>query len=59
MKLIYDVIYFILGLDPGQPNDQDVVNLEDIPSTDRERQKLIREQNILKQVLSASIQSLI
>ncbi|XP_070192864.1 inositol 1,4,5-trisphosphate-gated calcium channel ITPR1-like isoform X2 [Littorina saxatilis] len=49
-KLISEVICFLLGIDPSQSSDRDLMDLEDIGKTDRERQKLIREQNILKQV---------
>ncbi|PVD24858.1 hypothetical protein C0Q70_15345 [Pomacea canaliculata] len=53
-KLISEVICFLWGMDPSATNDRDImeveVEVEDAGKTDRERQKLIREQNILKQV---------
>ncbi|XP_076468931.1 inositol 1,4,5-trisphosphate-gated calcium channel ITPR1-like isoform X4 [Babylonia areolata] len=49
-KLISEVLCFLLGLDPSQSSDRDLMDVEDHGKTDRERQKLIREQNILKQV---------
>ena len=49
-KLISEVICFLLGIDPSQSSDRDLMEVEDHGKTDRERQKLIREQNILKQV---------
>lgn len=49
-KLISEVICFLLGIDPNQSSDRDIMEVEDHGRSDRERQKLIREQNILKQV---------
>lgn len=49
-KLMTEVIGFLLGMDPSATSERDMMEVEDLGKTDRERQKLIREQNILKQV---------